>query len=220
MCPSSVRFAKYHAAKTKRGQCNMCRSAEIPKRRKNSSRWRAWPSGRATNRYGDPSSRGDTWRCEEPRESEWRLARRDFWRLRVTPSGFGQRRAAGEFGEGGVANVLEIGDADFAGVEGVASEVAHKGEENHTLAESRIGFSVFAESDEVEDGFSLLGSAIQICSVAAVGAEPVEPIQATTESELIFFVFAGEQIDKFGGAGFDSAARFFVLGDDGLAKRG
>ena len=101
---------------------------------------------------------------------------KDFWRLRGTPSHFGQRRAAGEFGERGVADVLEIGDADFAGVESVASEVANEGEENHTLAESRIGFSVFAESDEVEDGFSLLGGAIQICAVVAVGAETVEPI--------------------------------------------
>src|ERR1700719_3812189 len=137
-----------------------------------------------------------------------RLARKDFWRLRVTPSHFGQRRAAGKFRERSVADVLEIDDADFAGVEGVASEIAHEGKENYSLAQGRIGFGVFAESDEVEDGFSLVGSAIQICSVVAVSAETVEPIQATTESELIFFVFAGEQIDKFGGAGFDSAARF------------
>jgi hypothetical protein len=144
----------------------------------------------------------------------------DFWRLRGTPSGFGQRRAAGKFGERGVADVLEIGDADFAGVESVAVEVAHEGQENHTRAESGVGFGILAESDEVEDGFSLVGGAIQIWAGVAVGAETIEPIQAATESQLIFFVFAGEQIDKFGGAGFDGSAGFFVLGDDGFAKGG
>ncbi len=75
---------------------------------------------------------------------------------------FGQRRATGKFGERGVADVLQVGDADFAGVKSVAGEVAHEREEYHSLAQSGVGFCIFAESDQVEDGFSLLWRAIQI----------------------------------------------------------
>ena len=39
-------------------------------------------------------------------------------------SGFRRRGAAGELAEGGVAYVLEVGDADFAGVEAVGGEIA------------------------------------------------------------------------------------------------
>lgn len=39
-------------------------------------------------------------------------------------STFGKRRAAGEIGERGVADVLQVFDAGFAGVEGVAGHLA------------------------------------------------------------------------------------------------
>ena len=132
--------------------------------------------------------------------------------------GIGEGRAAGEVGECGVADVLEVGDADFASVEGVAGEAADEGEGRYALAERGVGFGVFAEGDEIEDGFFLVGSALQIGGGVAIGAETVEPIEAATEFELILFVFAGEEVDEFGAAGFDGTAGFFVFGDDGFTK--
>ena len=100
--------------------------------------------------------------------------------------------AAGEFAQGGVAYILEVGDADLAGVEAVACEPAEESEEGYALAERMILLGVFAESDEVEDGFSLFRSALQIWTGVAVGAETIEPIQTAAEFQLIVFVFAGE----------------------------
>src|SRR5580693_2279505 len=45
-----------------------------------------------------------------------------------------QRRAAGEFAERGVSDVLQILDADFAGVEAVAGEPAKEREKGYALA--------------------------------------------------------------------------------------
>ena len=73
----------------------------------------------------------------------------------ATKSGFGRGRAAGEFAEGGVADVLEVGDADFAGVEAIAGEIAEEGEKGYSLAEGGVFFDVFAIGDEVEDFFLL-----------------------------------------------------------------
>ena len=138
--------------------------------------------------------------------------------LRRETLGFRERWATGEFREGGVADVLEVGDADFAGIEGVASEAADKGEEGYALVKGGIGFGVFAEGDEIEDGLSLLGRAGEIGAGEAVGAKTVEPEESASEFELVGFVFAGEEINEFGRAGFDGTAGFFVFGDDGIAK--
>jgi len=48
--------------------------------------------------------------------------------------GFRQRRAAREFAQGGVADVLQIRDADLAGVETVAGEPAQECEESYARA--------------------------------------------------------------------------------------
>src|SRR5260370_15490332 len=134
-------------------------------------------------------------------------------------SGLRQWRAAGEFGEGGVANILEVGDADFAGVEAVGGEIAQEGEEGHSLAEPRILFGVFAIGDEVEDFFFLLGRALHEDFVVAVRAGGIQPEEPAAKLQLIFGVFAGEQIDEFRRAGFHRAPGFFILGDDGIAQK-
>ena len=139
------------------------------------------------------------------------------WEKRVR-LGIGEGRAAGEIGEGGVADVLEVGDADFAGVESVAGKAADEGEEGDTLAEGGVGLGVFAEGEEIEDGFFLLGGAIQIGGGVAVGAEAVKPKETAAKFELILGVFAGEEVDEFRCAGFDGAAGLIVFGDDGFAK--
>src|SRR5438034_1682816 len=63
---------------------------------------------------------------------------------------FRKRRATRKLAERGVADVAQVGDADFAGVVAVASHVTQEGEEGNSLAERGILLGVFAESDEVE----------------------------------------------------------------------
>src|SRR5215471_14170712 len=70
----------------------------------------------------------------------------------------GKRGAAGPFAAGDVADVAEVFDADFAGVEAVASEVAHGGKEGYALAQLGSFLGVFSEGDEVQRFFALLGS--------------------------------------------------------------
>ncbi len=48
-----------------------------------------------------------------------------------TRSGLRKRGATGEFAEGGVTDILKVGDADFAGGEGVAGEIAQERKEGH-----------------------------------------------------------------------------------------
>src|SRR2546425_11097787 len=98
--------------------------------------------------------------------------------LRVRSGLFWQRRAAGEFAEGGVTYILEVGDADFAGVEAVAGEIAQKGKEGHSLAEGGIFFGIFAVGDQVEDFFLLLWGAFHEEVAVAVGTSGIEPVKA------------------------------------------
>ncbi len=79
-------------------------------------------------------------------------------------------------------------------------------------------FGIFAEGDEVEDLFLLLGRAFGENFSETVGAESIEPEETTAELQLIFGIFACEEIDKFGSASFDGAAGFFVLGDNHVAQ--
>ena len=129
-----------------------------------------------------------------------------------------QRGAAREFAQGGVADILEVGDANFAGVEAVAGEIAQEGEEGDSLAERGIFFGVLAVGDQVEDFFLLLWRALYEDVAITIGARAVQPEEPAAELQLILGIFAGEQIDEFGGAGFHRAAGFFVLGDDGVAE--
>lgn len=116
--------------------------------------------------------------------------------------------------ERSIADIAEVGDADFAGVVAVASEVAQEGEEGDALTERGIFLGVFVEGDEVEDFFLLFGGKVEEKFAEAVGAEMVEPEEAAAELELVFGIFGGEEVDEFGSASFDGAAGFFVFGDD------
>src|SRR5882762_8400330 len=129
------------------------------------------------------------------------------------------RRAAGEFAEGGVTYISEVGDADLAGVEAVAGEAAEEGEEGHALTERGVLLGVFPEGDEVQNFFLLLRGAFHENLAVAVGAEAVQPEESAAEAQLIFFVLAGQQVDEFRSAGFDRAAGFFVLGNNRVAER-
>src|SRR5208283_261564 len=64
---------------------------------------------------------------------------------------FEDRRAAGEFGERGVADVLEVRDADFAGVESVAGHLAKPREKRDPLGKRGIGLGVLPVGNEIED---------------------------------------------------------------------
>src|SRR5258708_1919447 len=90
-------------------------------------------------------------------------------------------RTAAEFAEGGVGGVLEVGDADFAGVEAIGGEVAQEGEEGYSLAERRILFCVFAVGDQVEDFFLLVGGALHEDFAIAIRAGGIEPVEAAAE---------------------------------------
>src|SRR5215470_2439705 len=93
----------------------------------------------------------------------------------------GNRRAAGKFVLRSIADVAEVGNADFAGVVAVAGEVAEKGEERNAGAERRILLGVLAEGNEVEKFFFLFRSALQKNFAEKVGAEIVEPGKAPAE---------------------------------------
>ena len=88
-------------------------------------------------------------------------------------SGFWQGRAAGELAQRGVIYILKVGDADLAGAEAVAGEIAQKREEGRTLAERGICFRVIAERNEVQDFFLLLGRALHE-NAAGMVREPHE----------------------------------------------
>lgn len=133
-------------------------------------------------------------------------------------SGFRKWRAARERGESRVANVLEIFDADFAGVKAVAGHLAKMRKESDALGERRIGHGVFAIGDEVESFFLLRGGGIEEGGTVLVGAEIVKPHEAAAECKLVVFVFAGEEIDELGCAGFNRSARRIVLGNNGVAE--
>lgn len=120
--------------------------------------------------------------------------------------------------ERSIADIAEVGDADFAGVVAVASEVAQEGEEGDALTERGIFLGVFVEGDEVEDFFLLFGGKVEEKFAEAVGAEMVEPEEAAAELELVFGIFGGEEVDEFGSASFDGAAGFLVFGDDQIAE--
>src|SRR5258708_28312067 len=109
-------------------------------------------------------------------------------------SGFRQGRAAGEFAEGGVADVLEVGDADFAGVEAVGGEVAEEGEEGYALAEPGVFLGVLAIRNEVQDFFLLLWRALHEDVAIPIRASGIQPEKPAAELQLIFGIFAGEQI--------------------------
>src|SRR2546425_12251173 len=89
--------------------------------------------------------------------------------LRVRSGLFWQRRAAGEFAEGGVTYILEGGDADFAGVEAVAGEIGQKGKEGHSLAGGGIFFGIIAVGDQVEDLFLVLWGGVRGAAGVAFG---------------------------------------------------
>src|SRR5260370_31921379 len=93
-------------------------------------------------------------------------------------SGFRRRGAAGELVERGVPHILEVGDADFAGVEAVGGEIAQEGEEGHSLAKRGILLGVFAEGDEVHDFFFLLRCAFHenvAVTIRPTSIHPKEP---------------------------------------------
>src|SRR5258708_3220219 len=122
-------------------------------------------------------------------------------------------------GEGAVANILEVGDADFTGVKAVGGEVAEEGEEGYALAERGVFFGIFAVGNQVEDFFLLVWCALHEDIAVAVRAGGIQPEEPAAKLQLIFGVFAGEQIDEFRRAGFHRAPGFFILGDDGIAQK-
>src|SRR5260370_38332667 len=99
-------------------------------------------------------------------------------------SGLRQWRAAGEFGEGGVANILEVGDADFTGVKAVGGEVAEEGEEGYALAERGVFFGIFAVGNQVEDFFLLVWCALHEDIAVAIRANGIQPEKAAAELQL------------------------------------
>src|SRR3981189_2081895 len=135
------------------------------------------------------------------------------------PSSLRQPRAAGELAQRGVAYILEVGDADFAGVEAVSGEIAQKRKEGHALAEGAILFGIFPISDQVQDFCLLLSVAIHEDVAVTIRASGIHPEEPAAELKLIFRVLAGEEIDEFRRAGFHRAAGLFILGDDGVAQK-
>src|SRR5207248_7767653 len=71
----------------------------------------------------------------------------------------GNRRAPWKFPQEGVALVLQVLDADFAAVEGVAGKSPQKGEELHPLADAGVGQSIFPIRNQVQYFFLLRGAA-------------------------------------------------------------
>jgi hypothetical protein len=85
----------------------------------------------------------------------------------------------------GVAHVLQVGDADFTGVEAVAGEAAQEGEEGDALAERSVLFGVLAEGDPIEDFLLLPGLAFEVVAGVAIGAEAVEPEKSAAEFSCV-----------------------------------
>src|SRR6266850_2908666 len=212
LCPSSHSSPAFSgpspaggSPKPRSGPCSCsCRSSQ--------------PSPFSPASCGSISTKPSTPTATKPQSSHFGF-QREKRRPKRSSTSLRQRWAAGEFAQGGVTNILEVGDADLAGVEAVAGEAAQEGEEGHALAERGILFGVFPEGDQIQDFFLLFRGAFQENFAVAVGAEVVQPEKSAAEAQLIFFIFAGEQINKFRGAGFDRAARFFVLGNNRVAER-
>src|SRR6267143_477902 len=137
----------------------------------------------------------------------------------ATRSGFRRRGAAGELAQRGVPHILQVGDADLAGVEPVAREIAQKCKEGHSLAERGIFFGVLAEGDQVQNFLLLLRRALHEDVAITIRASGIQPEKPTAEFQLIFRILAGEQIDKFRRACFHRPAGFFILGDNSVAQK-
>src|SRR5438132_1985340 len=88
----------------------------------------------------------------------------------TTESRFRQCGAAREFAERRVPHILQVGDADFAGVEAVAGHIAQKCKEGDSLAERGILLGVVAKRDQVEHFLLLFWRALHEDVAVAVGA--------------------------------------------------
>src|SRR5947207_13873867 len=118
----------------------------------------------------------------------------------------GDRRAAGELGEEGIALVAQVLDANFAGEEAIGGKVAEKREELYGLDEGFLLLGILAKGDQVEDFRLLLRCAVESGLSIASGAGRVEPLQPAAKAFLKIRVLAGDQIDEFRSAGLDRAA--------------
>ena len=127
-------------------------------------------------------------------------------------------RATGKFAQGLVALVLQVGYANFTGIEAVHGHVAQESEKDDALPQRGILLGVLAVSNQVEDLLTLIEAAFHKRLFVTVHAEAVQPNQTTAERELELIVFTGEQVDKFRGASFDGSAGVIVFGDDRVAE--
>src|SRR6266404_4774855 len=95
------------------------------------------------------------------------------------------RRAAGKFPERGIADILQIGDADFAGVEAVAGHFAQERKESDALAECGIFFGVLAIGDQVQHLVALLPTAFHLLYRLANRRETIQPYQSAAQPQLV-----------------------------------
>src|SRR5207237_9576843 len=103
---------------------------------------------------------------------------------------FRKRRAPGKFALGAVADVAEVGDADFAGVVAVASHVAKKREERNALAERGILPRVFAEGNEVENFLFLFWSTLEKKLAAMIRGVSHRPKKYTANRQTPTFIYS------------------------------
>src|SRR5271163_4837751 len=101
-----------------------------PTIRRRTSRIRRTNLRRKTNRLRKKENRTTSSSCKQ---------RRKLFQARLGPwsnfyLGARKRRAAGEFAERRVSDVLQVFDADFTCIEAVAGESAQEGEEGYALA--------------------------------------------------------------------------------------
>src|SRR5271154_5367789 len=123
-----------------------------------------------------------------------------------------------EFSEGGVTDIAEILDADFAGEKAICGEIAEQREESHALAQARIGGGVLAAGNGVEDLFALFDGAADIVRPKAIRAGRIEPHNSSAQLELVLGVFAGEQVNELRRASFHGSTGLIVSGDDGITQ--
>ena len=71
----------------------------------------------------------------------------------------------------------------------------------------------------IERAFFLFRGAVYKVGAEAIRGEPVEPSQATSQDQLVLFVFTGKQIDELRNARFYRSARVIVGGDDDFGQR-
>src|ERR1700722_17532422 len=128
-------------------------------------------------------------------------------------------RAAGKFLHERVADVAEIFDADLAGEETVGGELAQETEEFDALAGAGIGLRVLAIGDLVENFLLLCRRALEVRAAVAIDAGIIQPHQSAAQGNLIFFVLAADEVDKFRRPGFNRALRIGVGRNNGLAER-